>query len=216
MTPELIEDLGMMLPNDTSKQKRKYGIYKCPYCGNKFKAITDNVNKGNTTSCGCYHKQVTTKHGLTKHPLRNVYKSIPNDKGYKNYGGRGISVGDAWSTFEEFYGWAMSNGYAAGLSIDRIDASGNYTPDNCRWATRTVQNRNTRRLSITNTSGYRGVHFHKASGKWQAYISVDNKRKHLGLFLTALDAAKAYDSYVIENNLEHTTNDVLKCTGGME
>lgn len=66
-------------------------------------------------------------------------------KDYYQYGGSGITVCDEWSGrdgFKNFYDWAMSHGYEDGLSIDRIDGSNGYSPDNCRWATISQQNRN--------------------------------------------------------------------------
>ena len=86
--------------------------------------------------------------------------------------------------------------------------NGNYEKENCRWANKSTQQRNTRKLISTNKSGYRGVTWHKAKKKWNAQIKVNYKRIHLGSFLTALDGAKAYDKYVIDNNLEHTINGV--------
>jgi hypothetical protein len=70
-----------------------------------------------------------------------------------------------------------------------------------------VQSRNTRKLYIHNTSGYRGVHF--TGKKWQTQIVVNNKRIYLGRFTDIIEAAKAYDSYVVSNNLGHTLNGVL-------
>ena len=64
---------------------------------------------------------------------------------FRHYGGRGIIVCDEWrDNFQAFYVWAMANGYADNLSIDRIDVNGNYEPSNCRWVTMSEQNKNKR------------------------------------------------------------------------
>jgi hypothetical protein len=62
---------------------------------------------------------------------------------YHRYGGRGLTICDEWrNCFSAFACWAFKNGYKPGLSIDRIDNSKGYSPDNCRWATRTQQLQN--------------------------------------------------------------------------
>ena len=120
-----------------------------------------------------------------------------------DYGGRGITICKEWLDIQNFYNWAISNGYEEniGLSIDRIDNDGNYCPENCRWATQTIQVRNTR-IPKNNTSGYKGVSYDKKANKYKAQIKVNNKRIYLGLFPTAVEGAIAYNNYIIENNLE--------------
>jgi hypothetical protein len=67
----------------------------------------------------------------------------PNANGFKNYGGRGIRVCERWQRFDEFL--ADMGEPPEGLTLDRIDNDGGYEPGNCRWATRAVQNENSRR-----------------------------------------------------------------------
>ena len=70
-----------------------------------------------------------------------------NHSTYELYGGRGIR--NQFVDYEGFYDWSMLNGYDDALSIDRIDNDGDYHPENCRWATRTVQSRNSRHCKLS-------------------------------------------------------------------
>ena len=108
----------------------------------------------------------------------------------------------------------MSENYEEGLTIDRIDNDKGYSKENCRWTTKSQQSRNTRQIMSTNTSGYRGVVFHKQRQKWIAQINVLDKHIHIGIFDNKLDAAIAYDTYVIEHNLGHILNNVMEVCNG--
>ena len=130
-------------------------------CGTEKIVWSASLRCGRTKSCGCLHRDIcveyNTTHGLSKTPLYSVWRGMiarcsePQHKAYKNYGGRGIKVCDEWQDPASFYEWGLV-GYAPGLSLDRINCNGHYSPDNCRWASRATQARNTRR-NITAPSG---------------------------------------------------------------
>ncbi len=213
----LLKDLGYIYPTEKSKHKVKYGIYKC-FCGKEFKTQINYIKSNHTKSCGCLKKQILKErnlvHGFRYHRLYGTWKMMisrcnnQNNIGYKYYGGRGIKVCNRWLQLENFIE-DMYPTFKEGLTLDRKNIDGNYEPSNCRWVTKNTQSRNTKKIHKYNTTGFRGVCWNKSSNKFVARICVKYKQIHLGCFNTDIEAAKAYDQYVIDNNLEHTTNGVL-------
>lgn len=137
-------------------------------CGKEVDVKLNNLRNGHTKSCGCLNLELVSErgkvtknlnclsrltHGHTrKGKISPEYRSWysmkrrcydPKHKGYKYWGGRGITVCDEWKNdFERFL--SDMGERPLGTSIDRIDVDGNYEPSNCRWATSTIQNNNRR------------------------------------------------------------------------
>ena len=130
---------------------------KC-VCGKIYDAdirdLKKSVSRGLPCSCGCVGRQKIAEkkstHKMSRHPAFSVWRSMlarctnPKHRAWKNYGGRGIAVCEAWlHSFESF--WAdMGPTYQPGLDLDRKDNEKGYSPENCRWVTRTRNNRNRR------------------------------------------------------------------------
>lgn len=163
-------------------------------------------------ACSAAETKNRTSHGLSKTPIYQSWKamlnrcSVPTDPNYANYGGRGINVCSAWLNAENFYEWSVNNGWAKGLSIDRIDVNAGYSPENCRWATSSQQRENVQLITRSNKSGYRGVSKKHERDCWLARITVSGKITHLGHHKTALEAALAHDKYIHDNGLVRPMN----------
>lgn len=95
----------------------------------------------------------------TEERLRCIWNGMrkrcnnPKCENYRLYGGKGIKVCPDWDNFDNFYSWALSNGYDKDLSIDRIDSSKDYCPENCRWATRKQQSDNSSQVIYITYNG---------------------------------------------------------------
>lgn len=135
---------------------RRVLLCRCD-CGVEKKILFQSFTVGRVASCGCLQKKIVKegafarKHGLSAHPLFTVWKrmiercTVPNSKNYGNYGGRGISVCDAWiNNPEAFVKWCLTNGWQYGLEMDRRNNNGNYDPSNIRFVTRHVNMMNRR------------------------------------------------------------------------
>ena len=135
-----------------SRMQNNHRAFVCECdCGNVKLIEPFHWEYGIVKSCGCFAESIKLEHTEELDRLRRIYGGMiqrcynKNSHGYDNYGGRGITVCQEWiDDREKFISWALSNGYANDLSIDRIDVNGNYEPSNCRWATNEIQLQNRR------------------------------------------------------------------------
>jgi len=150
------------------------------------------------------HK-IRENHNMVHTPEYKVWNSMiercrnPNNKAFKNYGGRGIGVCDRWKdSFISFIS-DMGRRPTPNHSIDRTDNDGDYCPENCRWVLRYAQQQN-RRISSNNTSGYKGVCYDKSRDLWIAYIKYNGKvmRKRLKTIEEAISTRKEFEAGLLE------------------
>ena len=185
---------------EMSDEKNAYYRVLCD-CGTEKVLQASQLRSGSTNSCGCIFAEkrgsARESHGMTNTKEYKTWASIinrtenPNESTRKWYFDKGIKMSPEWrlsfTTFFEDMG-PCPDGY----TIDRIDPDLDYCKENCRWASNELQAIN-KGLFSNNTSGKTGVSQLK-SGKWQAYIYIDGKRKHLGTFNTFDAAVKARES----------------------
>lgn len=140
---------------ESHKDKNRHYHWLCLCaCGNEKVINGELLKRGDSKSCGCLHKEIASANGKTGTHygsytrLYKIYKGIKNrcnnikDKAYERYGKKGIVICAEWSDFEGFRVWSLTSGYNDTLTIDRIDNSKGYNPENCRWVTSAVQGQN--------------------------------------------------------------------------
>lgn len=191
----VIEDLGV-------KEGRSFCKVVCDCGSEPFTVRYEAFLSGHTKSCGCLQKEVTskrtTKHGMSHTSAYSSWQNMkdrclnPNSPSYSNYGALGITIPQAWHTFENFWG-EMSEGWVEGLDIDRIDYKQSYSKENCRWVERDVGNHNKSKHEDC-TSRFKGVYYDKARDYWVARLQRNGIVHLYKRFWSELEAAEAYDN----------------------
>lgn len=150
---------------------------RCPACGAvrigrpfKIKLLK---------SCGCRMGHVV--HRLSTGRLYRVWAGMrrrcynKNDAAYSAYGARGIRICQSWlSYYQKFHDWAMSHGWSQGLSIERRNNNGNYSPRNCTFIPRSLQARN-RRPNKLNETKVKGIRMRYQAGERQCDLAKEFK-----------------------------------------
>ena len=165
---------GRLVAIEVVGKSNSHGVLwrcKCD-CGNEKITRSNYLIAGQTTSCGCYRSELSskfmsrsaewnTRHGMAHTPLFNQWCSMrrrctdPKNRMYHRYGGRGIRFCKEWEQFEPFKEWALAHGWKEHLALDRIDNDGDYCPENCRWVTQRENNRNKPNLIYLTIDGER-------------------------------------------------------------
>lgn len=201
---KFIKDLGL-LRNPGMKRARRFALYLCPRCNSEVVIRKDAESRG-MHYCGNCRKI----HGDTHTDLHDIWQAMkqrcsnPNNKSFKNYGGRGIVVCEEWKEYLPFKEWAMQ-GYKKELTLERVDNDKGYNPNNCRWATRLDQCFN-QRIRADNKTGYKGVQLR--NGRYIASMKFLGSVIHLGSFTTAIEAAKAYNQACIDRKSSRPLNTI--------
>lgn len=161
LTPEIgkrygrLVILGSVLHPRADGRQRLAIVVRCD-CGTEKEVAHANLLSGNTTSCGCFHRErasaANRTHGdANRTRLYRIWKAMhercenPNAQNWRWYGGKGVKVCKAWQSFEVFRSWAADHGYEEGLQLDRVDADKDYKPSNCRWITKRENIKNAQR-----------------------------------------------------------------------
>jgi hypothetical protein len=184
-------------------------------CGTVKVVAGNNLRSGKVLSCGCLRnerlRQAIVTHGYTaqsseRQYLYNAFNNAkqrcadrPDGRDYKNYRGRGITFD--FSSFEQ---WAEELGPRPSKdhSVDRIDNDAGYKPGNVQWATRNTQRLNQR--PKRNATQYTGVG-KLPNGRFRACCMADGRSYSVGIFDTAEEAARAYDTKALELHGELAT-----------
>lgn len=183
----LVFDRLTVVDNATScKRGQARWLCACS-CGQTVVVSAFALKSGNTSSCGCKRKEITSQrsrvlnktHGATvagrNTPEWNAWCQMRSrcrnskHRQFKHYGGRGITVDPAWDSFEQFM-FDMGKRPGDGYSLDRIDNALGYCQSNCRWATSSQQNNNLRTNHLIEINGRK-----QTVSQWSRELGLSRK-----------------------------------------
>ncbi len=173
--PKKIDAVGLTRGRLTALDNGVPKILCSCECGVMKQVTRSHFLHGSVNSCGCLLKENNKDKAYSEDMVRlsSIYQNMrsrcynSNVDCYKHYGGRGISISPEWDTFEKFIA-NLPEGYSSDLELDRINVDGNYSKDNCRWTTRSVNCYNRR-------TKCGGVSFCFRDSLWRAKILKDGK-----------------------------------------
>lgn len=175
--------------------KKCYWFCVCT-CGAFIRVPAGSLSTGNTTSCGCATRDAIVKHGMHKRRSYNTWRAMMRrcynsaDKDYARYGAVGIVVHPPWHTYTTFV--AEMGEPPDGCTLDRIDPYGDYTPNNCRWASLAQQARNTR-VRKSSKTGEVGISM-PYPGRWMAKVTRKKKAYYSAVCRSLPEAVAARDA----------------------
>lgn len=146
---KVIKDLGY-ITNNTSKKPFRVFLVICKKCGKEFEVRPTDLKRINSCLCSRIKNREKNKYLVCKLKSMKARCFNVKNKAYKNYGAKGIVVCEEWKNFtNSFIKWAWENGYQDGLSIERIDNTKGYNPENCKWIEKKYQARNSSKAKLT-------------------------------------------------------------------
>ena len=188
-----------------SKMTKGGSIWVCKCdCGKIVEINGSSMVDGNTSSCGCYGLEqrikARKKHGMRDDPFYINWCAMryrctnKKNKGYKNWGGRGIKVCDRWENNFNNFKIDMYASYLKHIEkfgrkntcLDRVDNNKGYIKNNCRWATRQEQNSNTRRNVFIEFNGEK-----LTMSEWARKLKVDRTTIYYRVFIAKWSLDKA-------------------------
>jgi hypothetical protein len=167
-----------------TRMSQRYWYCRCE-CGVEKLVRQSHLQSGASQSCRCLANEKAaarldvygTQRDPTTKKLHTIFHAMrrrcnnPNCARYKNYGGRGILIDERFSDFGKFLAWARAYPYREGLTLDRVDVNGPYSPDNCQWLPQHLQMRNQTRTVLDEDTVSTILTYIKYSGLSKAAIA---------------------------------------------